>query len=404
VLASLLIAGIGPLPMVVALWAGYLWLTAIGRPFLSFQWDTLLLESGFLAIFLAPVRARDRLRTASDPPRLGVWLLLWLLFRLMLSSGAVKLASGDPTWHALTALSVHYETQPLPTPLAWYAHWLPPWFHRASTAAVLAIELGAPWLMLAPRRVRALGFALLVGLQLAIALTGNYAFFNLLSVALCLFLLDDAVWSRRSTVVIAPARVSRPRRAALIAVAVVTLPVSALMFSSSLGVTLPGWPLVVPLARAIAPFRSVNGYGLFAVMTTTRLEIVLEGSNDGEVWLPYEFRYKPGDVTRRPPWVAPHQPRLDWQMWFAALGGRDEEAWFQRFCVRLLEGSPHVLRLLDRDPFEGRPPRYLRSWLYRYRFREPDPQHVAGAWWTRERLGPHSPVISLEGGGTSLRR
>ncbi len=181
----------------------------------------------------------------------------------------------------------------------------------------------------------------------------------------------------------------------MIAVAVVTVPVSALAFTSSAGIELPFWPLVAPVADLIAPLRSVNRYGLFAVMTTTRPEIIVEGSDDGERWLEYEFAYKAGDVRRRPPWVAPHQPRLDWQMWFAALGRYDDEPWFQNFCARLLEGSPEVLRLLERDPFRGRPPRYIRGVLYRYHFSDAMARRQDGVWWTRERLGVFSPVMSL---------
>ena len=400
VLASLLIAGVTPLVVLPLLWAAYLWMSTVGGPFLSFQWDALLLEAGFLAIFLAPLVVRDRRRDATDPPRLATWLVLWLLFRLMAGSGAVKLASGDPTWRDLTALTFHYETQPIPTPVAWWAHHLPAWFNRGSTAGVLAIELVAPFMMLGPRRLRTIAFALLAGLQMLIALTGNFAFFNLLSFALCLFLLDDTILSHGARPS-QPANALRGRpsiaiqRAVLIAVAVVTLPVSALHFTASLGMPMPGLPQVLPIARLIAPLRSVNSYGLFAVMTTTRDEIVVEGSDDGVTWLEYEFAYKADDVRRRPPWVAPHQPRLDWQMWFAALDRFDDEPWFQSFCVRLLEGSPQVLRLLARDPFQGRPPRSVRGVLYRYRFSDASARQKAGVWWTREPLGPYSPPLSL---------
>ncbi len=402
ILAAMLTVGIAPVVVLPLLWAGYLWLSTVTGPFLSFQWDALLLETGFLAIFIAPTVWRDRLRSAVDPPRLGVWLMLWLLFRLMAGSGGVKLASGDPTWRDLTALTFHYETQPLPTPLAWWTHHLPAWFNRGSTAAVLAIELVAPWLMLGPRRLRTLAFLLLVGLQALIALTGNYAFFNLLSCALCLFLLDDLALSRTSrpvqpagdiaAVASAP---NRMRRAMLITVAVITVPVSALYLTASLDLPMPGSPLILPMAQLISPLRAVSRYGLFAVMTTMRDEIVLEGSDDGTSWSEYEFRYKPGDTQRRPPWVAPHQPRLDWQMWFAALDRFDAQPWFQALCVRLLEGSPPVLRLLASDPFQGRPPRYLRAVLYRYHFSDATARRTQGAWWTRERLGPYSPTLSL---------
>jgi hypothetical protein len=312
----------------------------------------------------------------------------------MVGSGAVKLSSGDPTWRGLTALSVHFETQPIPTPIAWYAHHLPLWALKAATLGVFAIEIGAPFLLLAPRRLRVAAFGLLVGLQAVIAMTGNYAFFNLLSAALCLFLLDDGAlgtWGR----VRVPTEAGRVRRIVLILAAVATLPVSAVAFSRSFGIDLPGAVLVEPLSDVIAPFRSVNGYGLFAVMTTTRPEIVVEGSEDGTTWLEYEFKYKAGDVHRRPPWIAPFQPRLDWQMWFAALGQFTDEQWFQRFCVRLLEGDAEVSRLLERDPFYGRKPRYLRAVLYRYRFSDAATRRRDGSWWTREKIGDYSPVLSL---------
>jgi predicted DCC family thiol-disulfide oxidoreductase YuxK len=394
-LAVLLVAGILPSLVLPVLWLTYLSLSIVCREFLSFQWDALLLETGFLAIWLAPLTRRERLRDLADPPRLAVWLLLWLLIRLMVGSGAVKLTSEDPTWHNLTALAFHFETQPIPTPLAWYAHRLPLWFLKGATAVVFTIEIGAPFLIFTPRRLRALAFVPLVGLQALIALTGNYAFFNLLTAALCLFLLDDSAlggWGRVRTGRAAPNRV---RRWLLAALACVTVPVSVVTFAGALGIELPGSALVDPLASLIAPFRSVNAYGLFAVMTTTRPEIILEGSVDGATWVEYEFKYKAGDFHRRPPWVAPHQPRLDWQMWFAALGRFDDQPWFQNFCVRLLEADRTVLRLLERDPFQGHKPRYLRAVLYRYRFSDRATGRLDGVWWVRERLGDYSPVLSL---------
>jgi len=409
-LALLLAAGVAPLVTLPLLWLDYLSLVVIGRDFLSYQWDVLLLETGLLAIALAPIAWRDRLRArglargerSRPPPRIAVWLMSWLLFRLMLGSGLVKLGSGDPTWRSLTALLYHYETQPIPTPLAWYAHQLPAWFHEASTFATLAIELVAPFFVFGPRRLRQLAFVLLVGLQLLVAITGNYAFFNLLSVSLCVFLIDDQMIGADTQVgpykdgVGADRRVRPASRAIAIAIAVITVPVSVVTFTASIGLPLPIAPLVEPLAGFIAPLRSVNSYGLFAVMTTTRPEIIVEGSDDGATWMAYEFEYKPGDLQRRPPWVAPHQPRLDWQMWFAALGQYEGEPWFRNFCLRLLEGSPHVTRLLARDPFGGRAPHYVRGVLYRYQFSDAATRRKEGAWWTRERLGEYSPPLSLQ--------
>jgi hypothetical protein len=395
VLSLTLLAGLLPLLVLPLLWIVYLSVSIAGRDFLSYQWDALLLETGFLAIFLAPAVVRERWRDSRPPSRAAVWLMLWLLFRLMFGSGVVKLTSHDPTWRGLTALAFHFETQPIPTPLAWYAAKLPVWCLETLTALTLGLEIGAPFLIVGPRRLRVAAFCLLAGLQLLIALTGNYAFFNLLTVALCLFLLDDVTLGRLIPPRSATVQTGRLRRWCLVAVAVVTLPVSTLALAGELGLSIPGAPIVEPLATLVAPFRSINSYGLFAVMTTTRPEIIVEGSDDGTNWMEYGFPYKVGDLHRRPPWVAPHQPRLDWQMWFAALGRFDDERWFQNFCVRLLEADPSVLRLLERDPFQGRRPKYLRATLYRYKFSDWETRRRDGVWWTRERLGAYSPVLSL---------
>jgi len=189
-----------------------------------------------------------------------------------------------------------------------------------------------------------------------------------------------------------------------VGLAVVTVPASVVILAGQLGITPPGTTMVAPLMRAIDPLRSVNPYGLFAVMTTTRSEIVVEGSNDAVTWLAYEFPDKVGDERRRLPWVAPFQPRLDWQMWFASLSEYDREPWFQRFCVRLLEGSPAVLKLLARDPFAGKAPRFVRGTLYQYRFAGASAHFKSGVWWTRERLGAYSPVLSLHRQPSEERR
>jgi hypothetical protein len=225
----------------------------------------------------------------------------------------------------------------------------------------------------------------------------------MLSAGLCLYVLADresgrAGEARRNPDAVrsdAARTAERVRHALLAAVAIVTVPVSAAMFAARLGLVLPIVPIVQPVADFIEPLRSVNTYGLFAVMTTTRPEIIVEGSDDGERWAAYEFPYKAGAVDRRPPWVAPHQPRLDWQMWFAALGDASTEPWFQRFCRQLLTGSPEVLRLMAYDPFSGHAPRYVRAVLYQYRYAPAD-QRRRGIWWTRERLGEYMPPISLD--------
>lgn len=405
-LAVLLIAGIAPAPCLVLLWLIYLSLVTVGRDFLAFQWDNLLLEAGFLAIFFAPLQFLPQPSREAPPSRLVLWLLRLLLFKLMFSSGCVKLLSGDPNWRNLTALTFHYQTQPLPTWIGWYACQLPPWFQKFSCAAMFAIELGAPWLIFAPRRIRFLGAAALASLQILILLTGNYTFFNWLTLALCLLLLDDFVLET-----IIPTRLRRtllfnlqpsgsrlsPRwpRPVLIILAVIVLSASGFQLALTLGCRSQ---LLVPfgwLEEELAPFRTVNNYGLFAVMTTERREIVVEGSDDGTNWLAYEFKYKPGDVDRRPGFIAPFQPRLDWQMWFAALSSARQNPWFLNFCERLLQGSPAVLGLLANNPFPGRPPRYVRAEFYNYRFTDFAERRATGAWWKREFIGEYLPPISL---------
>lgn len=407
-MAALVAFGVAPTLFLPFLWAAYLSLAVVCGDFLSYQWDALMLESGLLAIPLAPLARWHRASDAIDPPPIARWLIWWLLFRFTFGSGVVKLTSGDPTWRSLHALTVHYETQPLPTPFAWYVSRLPAGFHEATTAAVLAIELLVPWLIFGPRRARHVACAILVAVQAAIALTGNYTFFNLLTVSLCVLLLDDEAFGRiadrfrRQTDENGGSRakaatVRAPRHARVLAslLALVTFPVSVVAFTGQLGLAPPGSELVRPLWVFVEPARSVNTYGLFAMMTTTRPEIVVEGSNDGITWLAYEFKYKPGDPRRAPGWVAPHQPRLDWQMWFAALSRYEEEPWYQNFFIRLLEGSPSVMKLLAHDPFEGKPPRFVRGVLYRYRFADAAARRTSGVWWTREELGLYSPPVSL---------
>jgi lipase maturation factor 1 len=384
VVALVALAGFAQRIAFFVLFVLYLSICAAGQDFLSFQWDYLLLETGFLAIFLGR-------------SRVVIWLFRLLLFRLMFFSGFVKLSSGDPSWHHLTALAFHYYTQPLPTPLAWYMDQLPLWFQRGSTAIVLTVELAVPFLILLPRRVRMSGAACLIGLQGLILLTGNYAFFNWLTIALCLLLLDDQFLRRwwpgrwRTAVVIHP---SRARKAIVATLTVFILLLNIGQFSRLLFGDAP--EPVGELLHITEPFGVVNSYGLFAMMTTTRPEIVIQGSNDGSTWIDYSFRYKPGDLRRSPPLVAPHQPRLDWQMWFAALSNYQSNGWFPNLMVRLLQGSPPVTRLFEHTPFGRTPPRYVRALLYEYRFTGIAERRATGTVWTRDLRGLYFPAISLD--------
>ena len=375
-LSILLIAGFLQRIALIVCYLLYLSLTTIGQDFLSFQWDVLLLETGFLAMFLG-----------FSP--LIVWLFRWLLFRLMLLSGAVKLLSGDAAWRSLAALNFHYYTQPLPTPLAWYTQQLPGWFQEASVVVMFAIELGAAFLIFAPRRVRFFAGFWIVFLQVIIFLTGNYTYFNLLAIALCVLLLDDASLGRGAG--------PRPAQSMKLIPPIL----AALILLISTGQLMGEFFGEIPapsrfVQRMFAPLYLANTYGLFAVMTTSRHEIIVQGSNDGAQWRDYDFKYKPGPIDRSPRWVAPHQPRLDWQMWFAALGTYRNNPWFVSFVFRLLQGSPDVLALLHSGPFQGAPPRYIRALIYDYTFTDFETRRRTGAWWKREPLGTYLPAVSLQ--------
>jgi predicted DCC family thiol-disulfide oxidoreductase YuxK len=429
VLSLVLILGIAPGLSLVVLFVFYLSLTIAGQVFLSFQWDVLLLEIGFLSIFLAPWQLWPRellwwpgsatAATASPVSRAGVFLLKVLLFKLMLMSGVVKLTSGDDSWgwlnhsfhwSALTALDYHYWSQPLPTVFAWWTDKTPEWFKHFSVAFCLAVEIVAPLFIWAPRRPRLVAAGLMIFLQIVIALTGNYCFFNLLTIALCLLLIDDASIgaSRRAVRVhtigasnASPARTGRALPDRLCSygatlVIVVTFPINAwLIFSAFKPQSRPpGW--LVNFYEQLEAFRIVNGYGLFRVMTKERCEIMIEGSTNGIDWAPYEFKWKPGDVKRAPGWCAPHQPRLDWQMWFAALEAPEQNPWLVGLIVRLLEGSRDVTGLLGRNPFPDKPPKYIRAMFYRYRFTTNEERQQTGAWWKRQELREYLPTISRD--------
>ncbi len=385
VIASLfvILGATGPLVWGV-LWGLYLSLCTVGQLFLGFHWDNLLLEVGLIAVLLFDSTGR--------PNRLGWWLVRLLLVKLMVLSGLVKILSEDPAWLEHTALNQHFWTQPLPNPLSWTVHHWSPAVKKALLWGMWFGELVLPFFAFGPRWARRFCFLGTVGLMGGIAATGNYGFFNLLTCVLALSLLDDADLKllRRSI----PLN-GVTSRATLIHLGLG----AALLFMSGLQVArrtvgLEDLPKVLETAvQTLAPFRSVNSYGLFAVMTPERPEIIIEGSHDGQVWQPYELPWKPGEPTRKPGQVAPHMPRLDWQLWFAALGGKRHTAWVRPFLERIQEASPTVLALIEHDPFGGEPPAYLRARLYRYTFTTPAEQALTGQWWTREYVRELTPVL-----------
>lgn len=394
-LSILLMAGVARTLSLGLLFVFYLSLTVAGQTFLNFQWDILLIETGFLSIFLA----RWRLLPGETPAatnRVAIFLLKLLLFKLMFMSGVVKLTSGDDCWWNLSALDYHYWSQPLPTVFAWWADQHAEWFKKFSVAFCLFVEIVVPFFIWAPRRLRLTSAALLISLQLCIAITGNYNFFNLLAIALCLLLIDDAAVRGAPGGRALPARAMAAKWSicASVVVLVVTLPLNGWQLYDACKPDSEMPRLVRSLYGRLEPFRIVNGYGLFRVMTKDRREIVIEGSADGIDWSAYEFKWKPGDVNRAPGWCQPHQPRLDWQMWFAALGSPRQNPWFVRLMISLLEGKHEVGQLFARNPFPDSRPHYLRARFYRYRFTDAEERRQSGAWWKREELGEYMRTIS----------
>jgi predicted DCC family thiol-disulfide oxidoreductase YuxK len=386
-LSVLLAANLLPRVSLFLLYVLYLSLLYAGQDFMTYQWDVFLLEGGFLALIMSLARTP------------GLWLLRWLLFRFMFMSGVVKLLSHDPSWWNLSALSYHFFSQPLPTPLAWYAAHLPASVLRVATGAMFVVELVLPFLIFCPRRLRftaALGILLL---QSCIVLTGNYNWFNLQTMLLCVLLFDDValrkILPRVVTRLAARGRQNAPGKALRIgarALALLIVFCSLVQMDMRFGGSPP--VLAQTIDRCVEPLHIVSAYGLFSVMTTQRDEIVIEGSNDGIEWREYEFRYKPGDVARRPPWSVPHQPRLDWQMWFAALDDPRRLPWFPRFLEKILQNEPAVTALMARNPFADKGPKYVRAHFYDYTFSS-RVEKAGGVWWDRRSLGLYFPVVRL---------
>ncbi|MDA0858956.1 MAG: lipase maturation factor family protein [Verrucomicrobia bacterium] len=363
-------------------WLGWLSFVNIGQDFLSFQWDTLLLEVGFLVIFLEKPGLRPRPPGPDTPPLLIRLALTFLIFRLMFSSGIVKILSGDPTWTDLSAMTYHFFTQPIPNPLAWFIQQLPHPLLHLSTLFTFAIELLLPFTLLFPqpkvRLTASLGF---LSLMLLIGLTGNYAFFNLLTIALCLPLIHNRYWP----LLLQPNRIALPwtpipwrHLASLAALLQLSLAIPILLS------TLQLFPRSASVSwqNSLAPWHLTSGYGLFAVMTTRRPELTLERSSNGLDWQPILFSDKAGPPDRLPPQIAPFQPRLDWQMWFAALSAERGQlpGWFSPFLKKLQKGEPDVWDLLPSPPHSSEND-YLRLRLDQYRFTTPSERSSTGNWW-----------------------
>ncbi|XP_078346417.1 lipase maturation factor 2-like isoform X1 [Oculina patagonica] len=492
------------------LWFLYYSLYQVGQTFVYFQWDILLMETGFLTILVSPLNL-NLFKSQNDKSQqhhdnITLWLVKWLAFRLMFCSGVVKLTSRCPTWWGLTALDWHYESQCIPTPLAWYAHQLPKWFQQLSIVLTYVILMASSWLFFVPvRSLRIFSFYSQIFFQVLIILTGNYNFFNLLAIALLLPILDDehlvtilpswlvgnssvkpnqrhkaikllrrfvafgtlaaiTYWTiKLFALEISPKHVLKSKitfsqgaffRAVDQAVPLtITLGIASLsieIIASMIGCIMDKgvfnklwsllqwaifsfaalgmfaislfpytdissnaktnlWPVIKRWRQKTDAFELVNSYGLFRSMTGVggRPEVIIEGSNDLDgPWMEYNFHYKPGNVSEPPPVVAPHQPRLDWQIWFAALGSYEYNPWFVHLVYRLLQGQQDVLDLLAKNPFPHRAPTYIRARLYKYHYTElpknisslSDILHNNGlvkSWWWRENVREYLPIVTV---------
>jgi hypothetical protein len=379
-----------PVGATMALWAVpwvlYLSIVNVGQTWYGFGWETLLCEAGFLAIFLGPA--------GTEPPTLVLWLLRWLLIRVELGAGLIKLR-GDPCWRDLTCLKYHHETQPMPGPLSWWFHHLPMPLHKVEVAANHVTQLVVPVLLLLPQPIAGIAAGIMVVTQLWLMASGNFSWLNALTIAIALPTLGDGVW-RWALPIDGPHLDPAPGWHSA-TVVVLALGVAVLSIRPALNLLSPRQRM----NTSFDPLRLVNSYGAFGSITKVRREIEIEGTPDEVLgpdteWRAYGFRGKPGDVHRRPPQVAPYHLRLDWLMWFAALSPGYATGWFDELVLRLLRNDPGTLRLLRTNPFPEAPPVYIRARLYTYRFTTRAERRDTGAWWHRELSGTFLRPVRLE--------
>ena len=377
--AVTLLIGRWPLFSAIALFILYLSLVRVGQLFFNFQWENLLLEAGFLSIFLI-----------AGPNRLLVFLFHWLLFRLRFLSGLSKILSEDPSWSSLTTLKYYFETQPLPHMGSWYAHHLPDWLLRTGTGFTLFVELIVPFFIFLPRPFRLFAALATIAIQVLIILTSNHNFINLLTIALCLFLLDDrfikGLVPRRRAKQPARPRTNRVGRFLLPPVALLLVATSTFAIHEFAIDRVNRSPWYTPL-NWMRAWGLAHVYHVFPNMQTERHELTIEGSRDGDNWLAYRFRYKPNSPDETPAFIVPLHPRLDWMIWFVPPRNPFMLRWFENFLWRLHQNSSSVTALLAHNPFPGEGPRYLRVQSYRYRFTTPQERAASGHIWNAEYLG-----------------
>jgi hypothetical protein len=442
----LLTLNIWPRGMLAICWVCFLSFVSAAAEFSGYQSDGMLLEAGFISMFLAPPGWRPGLGNSHPPIRASVYLLRWEWFRIYFESAVAKIASGDPQWRNFTAMDEYYQNGPLPTWIGWYVQHFPHWFHAASAFGTLALELVLVWMLFLPRRWRIICFFIVTPWQLGIILTANYTFLNYLVLVLAFFLLDDHFlaqflpqrWRQRlsgaqksqatpsappfeSQSILQTKETLTPPSGALakttdkrewraqlrahfkiLKIALIAVIFAWLFYASTVQMLWMIWrvfPLPTTPVIALEPFRIADRYGLFAVMTRGRYEIEFQGSKDGTNWVPYPFRFKPQDPRKAPGIYAPYQPRFDWNLWFASLSDWRSDPIVTRTEERLLTGDKDVLSLFAGNPFPHEPPRRVRAVLWQYWFTTPAEKQAQGTWWRRQLLGLYAPTLEREADG-----
>jgi len=412
----LLVLNLWPRGMLAICFVCFLSFVGAAQEFSGYQSDGMLLEAGFIAMFFAPAGSRPEWGVESSPSRASLFLLVWEGFRIYFESGIAKIMSGDPQWRDFPALDEYYQNGPLPTWIGWYMQHLPHWFHAAMSFGTLALELVLVWVMFLPRRIRILCFLIVTPWQIGIILSANYTFLNYLVLVLGFLLLDDQFLlpflprfmkaSYLATKEAKPLAAPIPRNKWQKRFSALKLAVTAVMLTWIFYVTMAEllWmvkPLPLPTSpvSALEPFRIANRYGLFAVMTRGRYEIEFQGSDDGQTWLVYPFRFKPQDPSKAPGIYAPYQPRFDWNLWFASLSSWRQEPIVVRTEQSLLRGDADVLLLFAGNPFPHAPPRQVRAVIWQYWFTTPTERRSQGTWWRRQQLGLYAPVLERESDG-----
>jgi Lipase maturation factor len=439
--AVLLVINIWPRGMLAICFVCFLSFVSAAGDFSGYQSDGMLLEAGFLSLFLAPGGFRPGFGETQPPVRAALYLLLWEWFRIYFESGVAKIAGGDPEWRNFTALDEYYQNGPLPTWIGWYVQHFPHWFHTATTFFTLTLELVLIWAAFLPRSFRIALFFVVTPWQIGIILTANYTFLNYLVLILAFLLLDDSFlmqffptkWKQLllgrpialptepaplavdqlsilappsiPSIGEGPASKDVPRDpwqnirswVAPLRVAVTAVLLTWIFYATTAQLVWMVTPAPLPTSpiALLDPFRIANRYGLFAVMTRGRYEIEFQGSNDGQTWIAYPFRHKPQELDKPPRIYAPYQPRLDWNLWFASLGEWRDNPMVLRTQRRLLSNDPDVLALFAANPFPQGPPRRVRAVLWQYWFTSMAEKREHGLWWRRELLGLYAPAIQL---------